>query len=589
VAMSAITGSKPSESASLAGLDASPASTPTDKAILLRGETVADIDERHENSSVRLVSQAKQLGNPDSRIQIVNWKDIDLLINYADSYQGICTGDYPHFGRCYWELPSFAYGWKLQQSTVSETSPFGGLRYVFLWKDPDNRFKEFLDARLGIENHGSWVRGLEAWGSRGVTISQTGNLYASIYAHEAFDNNAAVIIPKKKIWGPAIWAYCASNDYARNVREIDQSLKVTNQTLLKVPFDLEHWQKVADEKYPNGLPEPESDDPTQWLFHGHPANAEPATVLQVAIARLLGYRWPPELDPEMRLSDEARKWVKDCEALNDLTDEDGIVCIPAVRGEQPAGNRLIEFLTRALKDTWSGGTLDSLLEASDFGGKTIEKWLRDAFFKQHLKLFHKRPFIWQIWDGRPDGFSALVNYHKLDRKLLENLTYNYLGDWIAAQKADLDNDVAGAEARLIAAEELQKKLKKISDGEAPYDIFVRWKPLEEQPIGWEPELNDGVRINIRPFVEADVLRAKTGIKWGKDRGKEPESLRPKSKFPWFRGCKGNDDEEERTDYTSERARGREFDGDRWNDLHYTREVKEAERAAAKEREEQDSS
>ena len=54
----------------------------------------------------------------------------------------------------------------------------------------------------------------------------------------------------------------------------------------------------------------------------------------------------------------------------------------------------------------------------------------------------------------------------------------------------------------------------------PHDIFVRWKPLE-QPIGWHPDLNDGVRLNIRPFVEADVLRKRPNIKWGKDRGKNP--------------------------------------------------------------------
>ncbi|MCK7579540.1 MAG: hypothetical protein MZV65_30080 [Chromatiales bacterium] len=68
-----------------------------------------------------------------------------------------------------------------------------------------------------------------------------------------------------------------------------------------------HWQQVAAERYPNGLPKPYSDDPTQWLFHGHP---QPATdPLQVAVARLLGYRWPAETDPDMELADEARAWI----------------------------------------------------------------------------------------------------------------------------------------------------------------------------------------------------------------------------------------------------------------------------------------
>jgi hypothetical protein len=66
---------------------------------------------------------------------------------------------------------------------------------------------------------------------------------------------------------------------------------------------------------------------------------------------------------------------------------------------------------------------------------------------------------------------------------------------------------SGAEGLLSAAQKLKENLEAILEGEAPYDIFVRWKSLEKQPIGWEPDLNDGVRLNIRPFVEAGVLRS----------------------------------------------------------------------------------
>jgi len=83
------------------------------------------------------------------------------------------------------------------------------------------------------------------------------------------------------------------------------------------------------------------------------------------------------------------------------------------------------------------------------------------------------------------------------------------------------NEESGAEGLLSAAFKLKEKLEAILHGEAPHDIFVRWKSLAEQPIGWEPDLNDGIRLNIRPFMEADVLRKKPNIKWGVDRGKNP--------------------------------------------------------------------
>jgi hypothetical protein len=88
-------------------------------------------------------------------------------------------------------------------------------------------------------------------------------------------------------------------------------------------------------------------------------------------------------------------------------------------------------------------------------------------------------------------------------------------------EAKKKNDESGAEGLLSAALKLKEKLEAILHGEAPYDIFVRWKPIEQQPMGWEPDLNDGVRLNIRPFMEADVLRKKPNIKWGIDRGRNP--------------------------------------------------------------------
>ena len=158
----------------------------------------------------------------------------------------------------------------------------------------------------------------------------------------------AVVAPKDSAQLPAIWCFCSSPKYNKAVRRIDQSLKVTNATLVKVPFDLDHWTKVAAEQYPNGLPKPYTDDPTQWVFHGHPCGSvvwdeekkwtdrgalrTDDTVLHVAVARLLGYRWPAEFDADMELADEQRELVNRCEALACNSDDDGIVCIPPVRG-----------------------------------------------------------------------------------------------------------------------------------------------------------------------------------------------------------------------------------------------------------------
>lgn len=491
------------------------------------------------------LAQEKQLSNPDFRIGVHESSELPFLMEKAGSYVGLQNGDTPKYVLQFWEIEAIkeSHAWSLYQLPCEATQHYTGRDGILRW---ENGLGELYNSPL------SYIKGVEAWGKKGIAIRQTRTLPATLYSGDIYDQSSAAIIPRNADNLEAIFSFCESQSFHDEVRKIDKKKNVTNATLVKIPFDIGYWKSIAKEKYPLGLPAPYSDDPTQWIFHGHPCGSviwdEEAkwtahgllrtddTVLQVAVARLLGYRWPAELDPEMELAEEQREWVKRCEALLSHADRDGIVCLPAVRGERRAVDRLETLLADAYGDQWSATTRSKLLESVDHAGKDLESWLRDKFFAQHCKLFQNRPFIWHIWDGLRDGFSALVNYHQLDYKTLETLTYTYLGDWITQQKKQISEGIDGAETRLAAAESLQKSLELILEGEEPYDIFVRWKPLEEQPIGWHPDLNDGVRLNIRPFMivpdvgrkkGTGILRDKPNIHWKKDRGKDVESA------PWY--------------------------------------------------------
>jgi hypothetical protein len=315
---------------------------------------------------------------------------------------------------------------------------------------------------------------------------------------------------------------------------------------------------VAKQEYPNGLPRPFSSDPTQWLFNGHPKGSDHP--LHVTVARLLGYRWPRQTGSSFP---ECATLSSD--SLEQFTDDEGIVCLPPLNRNQPAAARLRQLLTTAL-DTFDERALIAAAGLKGSKSKTLEEWLRDEFFEQHAKLFHDRAFIWHLWDGRPDGFHALVSYHKLDHATLQKLTYSHLGDWIRQQDEDAKADKPGAAVRLGAARALQIKLAAILEGEAPLDIFVRWKPVNKQAQGWEPDLNDGVRQNIRPFLLAgDVGKKGAGVfrtvpldLKDKDRGSEPR--RAKKDYPWF-WCE--------KDPGTDPDGGNEFVGTRWNNVHLT--------------------
>ena len=561
--------SKSSSDDTIAGYDVAEVRNPLDKASTLSGSSAQGLARHREEFAVRNAQQFGQLENPDARIRFGGNSFFELLSTLAGSFVGLQNNDSPKNICYFWEIQNLSNRWDYFQLTSSTTSLIGGRSGLVRWPPQP----EYL------------IKGREAWGKDGLLIRHMGALPATLYHGNRYDQSSAAIIPDRPEHVSAIWCFCASSEFKRAVREVDQALKVTNASLVKIPFDLQRWQKIASKKYPNGLPEPQSDDPAQWLFHGHPANTGPTTVIQVAVIRLLGYCWPPELDPDMRLADEAREWIAQCDEMSGFSDEDGIVCLSATRGERSATDRLRELLSAAFGSSWSAAKERELLTVAGDGKKpaaSLEVWLRDKFFEEHCKLFLHRPFVWHIWDGNKDGFHCLVNAHKLTgangegRRTLEAITYSYLGDWIDRQKADQAAGKEGADARLASAQDLQGQLVKILEGEPPYDLFVRWKPLHDQAIGWDPDINDGVRLNIRPFMNAvllaggkkgaGILRWKPNIKWKKDRGKEPQSRRPKADFPWFWGC-----DDEAVDF----AGGNVFDGNRWNDLHYSIAFKQA--------------
>lgn len=509
------TNERPSGGSVIVGLDASKPKSALEKATLL------------QKMHLIQANQKTQLENPDARVTLSEEEDLPLLSKYAEGLVGLQTSDDPMFVCRFWEQPRIDRDvWELMQGTPEELKPDAGASWLVRWEQGKGLLLSLPTAYP--------TKGLKAMGKHGIAIHRMRQLYPYVYAKERFHQNVAVVIPKDEDHLTAIWCFCASTEYTEAVRRLDQKLNVTNATLVKVPFDLDRWRKVAAEQYPNGLPKPYSNDPTQWIFHGHPKQS--TSPLLVAVARLVGYTWPAETDDKMELSDEARAWVARSKALASHADKDGIVCIPPVGREASAGDRLLNLMADAYGVDWSNDILAHLLTAADHAGKSLETWLRDKFFTQHCTLFGNRPFVWHIWDGLRDGFAALVNYHKLDYKTLEALIYTYLGDWISRQRRDADNGVDGAQEKLAAAEALKKRLELILTGEAPYDIFVRWKPIEEQPIGWNPDLNDGVRLNIRPFLSvpdvgkkgAGVLRDKPkSLHWEKDRGSDVPSA------PWY--------------------------------------------------------
>jgi len=153
-------------------------------------------------------------------------------------------------------------------------------------------------------------------------------------------------------------------------------------------------------------------------------------------------------------------------------------------------------------------------------GRDIAGWLEGRFFRWHCKLYKSRPIIWHL--RSPGGhFACFVHYHVLDRDTLRKVQTLYL--WprrraaeselvsakaesaparIEAAEAVLD-DLAAFEEQLLSVIEARGLALNGSAGEIP-----DWAEGPFRGGVYDPVLDDGVKVNLTPLQEAEILRYK---------------------------------------------------------------------------------
>jgi hypothetical protein len=322
---------------------------------IIRGLDISNIQSSKKADGLKKgillqVKQSKQLENPDAIFTFDDNLSGPLLGTYAKCLAGLNTGDSFRFRFKFWEFPALARQWIYELNAPNETTLFSGREHILRWENGQGDL---------VKCPGAGIRNVGLWGSNGVCVSVIGNLSATLCLGTSWDRSAAMLLPKNKSDLLAIWAFCSSNDFSVQVRKLNQKLSVAESAFEKVPFDVSYWMTIATKNYPQGLPKPYSDDPTQWIFYGHPASS--VNPLQVAVAKLVGYRWPPEIDSSIEISETARCLMEKSEALSYFSDKNGIVCIPSVRGELKAEERLENLLAVAYGTNSSLSTISSFM------------------------------------------------------------------------------------------------------------------------------------------------------------------------------------------------------------------------------------
>lgn len=181
-------------------------------------------------------------------------------------------------------------------------------------------------------------------------------------------------------------------------------------------------------------------------------------------------------------------------------DEDNVI---PITDEDYFEDDIIGRLIAWLKVVYGAETLeenlrfiaDALGTSGDTARQKIRNYFLKDFFKDHCKIYQKRPIYWLYDSGKQNGFKALIYMHRYNADTFGQVRAEYLGKMEETYESEINrmqdimDNGAGREGALAGKrkEKLQKQLHECRD----YDAVLGHIALASIAI----DLDDGVKVN----------------------------------------------------------------------------------------------
>ena len=202
-------------------------------------------------------------------------------------------------------------------------------------------------------------------------------------------------------------------------------------------------------------------------------------------------------------------------------DYDGIVPIYTELGMEDGMTARIIYLIKLVygEDTYREN-IDFIAEAlgkknSESSEETLNRYLNDGFYADHLKIYQKRPIYWMFSSGKNSGFKCLIYMHRYNADTLARINGKYFLPESTRLKNELDELLATIESSEGRDRiRLEKERQKLA---AKYNEAIEYGQVLDHMANKyiEIDLDDGVKVNYAKFQGVEIV-TDSGTKVKKD-------------------------------------------------------------------------
>lgn len=198
----------------------------------------------------------------------------------------------------------------------------------------------------------------------------------------------------------------------------------------------------------------------------------------------------------------------DSKYITYLADKDNII---PICDDEYFDDDMVGRFVKFIETVYGSDTLEENLKfiADALGGKgqpreVIRNYFLNDFYKEHCKIYQKRPIYWLFDSGKKNGFKALIYMHRYQPDTIARIRTDYVHEQQSRYRtaiADMENRIAAA-ASTSERVKLNKALTKLNAQDTELRTYEeKIHHLADQMISID--LDDGVKVNYAKFQ--DVL------------------------------------------------------------------------------------